>query len=211
MLYPAGSNLTNPTTNAKWEDKFWLKDTLYSLYDMFGAYKAGVKELVQNHFVGGTVYQAFLDPWCYHRWHSPVTGTVVKAYKLDGSYYLDKPGAFRDAEESYIESQPMLSIVSVRQIYIIKIKDTDLHVAVIEIGMAEVSSCISTVIEGQEVNAGDQLGYFQFGGSSHCVIFDKAMDVTIPPEYFVPDKFGNPVKQLVNSKLASYIVPAKKK
>ena len=47
--------------------------------------------------------------------------------------------------------------------------------------MAEVSSCISTAIEGQEVNAGDQLGYFQFGGSSHCVIFDKNMDVDIPP------------------------------
>ena len=143
-----------------------------------------------------------MDPWCYHRWHAPVTGTIVKAYKLNGSYFLDKPGAFRDSNKSYIDSQPMLSIVSVRQIYIIRIKDTDLHVAVIEIGMDEVSSCISTAIEGQEVNAGDQLGYFQFGGSSHCVIFDKNMKVDIPPAEF--DSYNNVKKRLVNSKLTTY-------
>lgn len=174
---------------------------------MFGAYKAGVKEIVRNHFVGGTIYQAFLDPWCYHRWHAPVSGTIVKAYKLDGTYYLDKPGAFRNSEGgSYIDSQPMLSIVSVRQIYIIKIRNTNLHVAVIEIGMAEVSSCISTVIEGQEVEAGDQLGYFQFGGSSHCIIFDKMMDCSFKDGIFDMDKDGNTAKQLVNSFLCKYRV-----
>ena len=73
----------------------------------------------------------------------------MKSYKLDGTYYLDKPGAFRNSDSSYIDSQPMLSIVSVRQVYIIKLKDSDLHVAVIEIGMAEVSSCNTTVIEGE--------------------------------------------------------------
>ena len=52
----------------------------------------------------------------------------------------------------------MLSIVSVRQIYIIRTDENNL-VAVIEIGMAEVSSCVSTVIEGQRVEKGDQLGY----------------------------------------------------
>ena len=28
-------------------------------------------------FVGGTVYQACLDAHNYHRWHSPVSGTVT--------------------------------------------------------------------------------------------------------------------------------------
>jgi len=206
LAYPKGSPLTNPTIETASQQKFWMKDTLYSLYDMFSVKKAGVKEIVDKYFVGGTIYQAFLDPWCYHRWHSPVTGTIVKSYKLDGSYYLDKPGVYRDSDNSYIESQPMLSIVSVRQIYIIKLKDSDLHVAVIEIGMAEVSSCNTTVIEGQEVNAGEQLGYFQFGGSSHCVIFDKRMDVTFKEGMFDMDADGNTQKQLVNSFLCNYKV-----
>lgn len=136
----------------------------------------GIKTLVDSHFVGGTVYQAFLDPWCYHRWHAPVSGTVVKSFKLGGTYYLDNPsyelGLANHEIENYIDSQPLLSVVSVRQVFIIRM-DNGKHVAVIEIGMAEVSSCQPTVIEGQRVKQGDQLGYFQFGGSSHAIIFDK--------------------------------------
>jgi len=32
-----------------------------------------------DHFVGGTVYQAFLSALNYHRWHAPVAGTIVRA------------------------------------------------------------------------------------------------------------------------------------
>jgi len=35
-----------------------------------------IKHLVDESFVGGTVYQGFLSPWCYHQWHSPVDGIV---------------------------------------------------------------------------------------------------------------------------------------
>ena len=70
--------------------------------------------------------------------------------------------------------------------------------------MAEVSSCVSTVIEGQKVNKGDQLGYFQFGGSSHTIIFDKDMDIKFKSGIFEPDENGEPQKQLVNSFLCSF-------
>ena len=156
LTYPKAANDAygmNPTYNAKPENKFWLKDNKYSLYDMLGAKEMGIRKLVDDHFVGGTIYQAFLDPWCYHRWHSPVDGTIVKSYKLGGTYYLSNPGmpfgGITD-DGAYINSQPLLSIVSVRQVYIIRMDDDpqQRHVAVIEIGMAEVSSCNSTVIEG---------------------------------------------------------------
>ena len=79
------------------------------------------------------------------------------------------------------------------------------HVAVIEIGMAEVSSCVSTVIEGQKVKKGDQLGYFQFGGSSHAIIFDKDMDLEFTDTLKNwDDKLNQPEKQLVNSELATF-------
>lgn len=48
---------------------------------------------------------------------------------------------------------------------------------VIPIGMAEVSSNVlvnldgTPLEEGQHVNKGDQIGYFQFGGSTHCLVF----------------------------------------
>ena len=50
--------------------------------------------------------------------------------------------------------------------------------------MVEVSGCQPTVIEGQKINKGEQLGYFQFGGSSHVVIFDKEFDLIFNPNIF---------------------------
>lgn len=88
LFYPPGKVGTNPTNNVQGEDYFWLKDNRYSLHDMLGSSRMGIADLVNQHFVGGTVYQAFLDPWCYHRWHAPISGTVIKSYRLDGTYYL---------------------------------------------------------------------------------------------------------------------------
>lgn len=41
--------------------------------------------------VGETVYQALQSALSYHRWHSPVSGTVVKAYVQPGTYYSETP------------------------------------------------------------------------------------------------------------------------
>ena len=41
------------------------------------------------------------------------------------------------------------------------------------IGMAEVSSCVllDNIKAGYKVKKGEELGYFQYGGSTHCLIF----------------------------------------
>ena len=43
------------------------------------------------------------------------------------------------------------------------------------IGMVEISTCvINDYIEpGYNVKKGEELGYFQFGGSTHCIIFQN--------------------------------------
>ena len=38
-------------------------------------------------FYGGTVYQGYLSATSYHRWHSPVSGTIYKTELVDGSYF----------------------------------------------------------------------------------------------------------------------------
>jgi phosphatidylserine decarboxylase len=39
--------------------------------------------------------------------------------------------------------------------------------------MIEVSSCVidPEIVPGHHVNKGDDLGYFQFGGSTECLVF----------------------------------------
>jgi hypothetical protein len=44
-------------------------------------------------FIGKTVRQAFLSVTNYHRWHSPVAGTIVRAILQDGKYYPDAEDA----------------------------------------------------------------------------------------------------------------------
>jgi phosphatidylserine decarboxylase len=136
LSFKPGQMGRNPCINAKAQDSFWLKDNRYSISDALGAKKMNLTKLVNDHFVGGTVYQAYLDPWCYHRWHSPVSGTIVKSYKLGGTYFLDNPSFDFGVKTNYVDSQPMLSAVSVRHIFIIKLDDaSNRYVAVIEIGM----------------------------------------------------------------------------
>eukprot|EP00731_Ephydatia_muelleri_P004723 Em0002g899a len=69
--------------NVALSDQFWLKEQRYSLENMLNW------DEYSPQFVGGTVYQAFLSALSYHRWHSPVSGTVKRTYVVNGSYYLE--------------------------------------------------------------------------------------------------------------------------
>lgn len=48
------------------------------------------KDHLASLFCGGTIYQAFLGALDYHRWHSPVSGTIETIYQIPGTYYLDQ-------------------------------------------------------------------------------------------------------------------------
>jgi phosphatidylserine decarboxylase len=66
------------------------------------------------------VYQGFLNPWCYHRWHAPVSGIIEKTYYIPGYFFYSNPYLNPNYEHNYCTSQPILSATSCRQIYIIK-------------------------------------------------------------------------------------------
>ena len=168
--------------NVKHRDQFWIKGQPYSLIDML----AGDDRAEQ--FVGGTVYQAFLSALSYHRWHSPVRGRIVKAFVKDGTYYSEPlwedfgtdKGANYEGENS---SQGYISAVATRAIVFIEAENPGIGLmAVIAVGMVEVSSCDITVQEGQQVDKGEQIGMFHFGGSTHCVLFRKDVNVQGLPE-----------------------------
>jgi phosphatidylserine decarboxylase len=146
-------------------DRFWLKGQPYSLEEMLD-----FDESVEQ-FVGGTVYQAFLSATDYHRWHSPVAGTVVSTRLVEGTYYSEADTVGTDADESP-NSQAYLAHVATRAIVILRADNPAVGlVAFIAIGMSDVSSCTTVVEVGQHLAKGQELGYFQFGGSTHCLVF----------------------------------------
>lgn len=156
--------------------RFWLKEQTYSLENMLNW------DEFTPRFVGGTVYQAFLSALSYHRWHSPVTGTIVKAYVVNGSYYLENlyQSFLNDDPDTSApnNSQGFLTAVATRALIFIQADNPAIGLmCVMPVGMAEVSSCEITVKPGQRVNKGDQLGMFHFGGSTHCLFFEPDVEL----------------------------------
>jgi phosphatidylserine decarboxylase len=66
----------------KAQDAFWIKAQPYSLKHLLDGHRV-------DQFIGGAVYQAFLSAENYHRWHSPVSGTIKMIRHVEGSYYAE--------------------------------------------------------------------------------------------------------------------------
>ncbi len=152
------SNPYKVAYNVHRRDNFWVKGQPYSVLDML-AYD----ELAEN-FVGGTIYQAFLSSLSYHRWHSPVSGKIVKAYVKDGTYYseplfegfADPHGPNPDGEGT---GQSYISAIATRAMIFIEADSPEIGLmCVMPVGMVEVSTCDITVKVGEHVRKGDQLG-----------------------------------------------------
>ena len=187
------------TRDVQRRDRFWIKSQPYSLQDMLAD-----DESVEQ-FAGGTVYQAYLSATNYHRWHSPVAGTIVRAFVQGGTYYSEADTEGADAIEPQ-NSQGYFAHVAARAIILIEADDPNIGlVAFLPIGMSDVSSCMihSNLSPGYHVIKGEELGYFQFGGSTYCLVFRPGViaDFAFPalPQPHDP----NAPLVLVNSKLAT--------
>lgn len=105
-----------------------------------------------------------LAPQDYHRFHSPVEGTIQKIKYISGEYYTVNPMAIRSELDVFGEN--------VRVIIPIKTKDFG-TVMMIAVGAMMVGSTVLTVGEGDEVKRGDEVGYFKFGGSTIILLFES--------------------------------------
>jgi phosphatidylserine decarboxylase len=154
-------------TDVKRYDRFWIKSQPYSLQDMLA------NDESVDRFVGGTVYQAFQGALDYHRWHSPVSGTIAKAFVHQGTYYSEPDFEGEDPTGPY-EPQGYLTQVATRAIILIEAEDPVIGLmCLMPVGIAEISSCVihPNVTPGYRVTKGEELGCFQYGGSTYCLIF----------------------------------------
>lgn len=188
IVSPCDSTVYKIGRKAKARENFWVKKQPYSLADM-------LDNNYVDRFVGGDVWQAFLSPFNYHRWHSPVSGTIKKAYVKEGLYFSQATSEGEDKTDQD-HSEGYIAHVQTRAIFFIEADHSDIGlVCVMPIGMVEISSCIigDNIYEGAHVDKGDELGYFQFGGSTHCVLFGPGVikDFKITEKQSV--KFGETI------------------
>ncbi|MEM9555836.1 MAG: phosphatidylserine decarboxylase family protein [Acidobacteriota bacterium] len=157
----------------QFETYFWIKDVDYSLLDIFGG-----RAQWAERFVGGQAYQGFLSATHFHRWSAPLDGKIVRSWVEPGTYFAQRPGQGEDAGTwEGTESQPYLGHVAARAVFLFEHAQCGL-VAFVCIGMVEVSTCVIEppflVEKGAqpvEVTRGTDIGHFEFGGSTHMMIF----------------------------------------
>ncbi len=128
--------------------------------------------IYSNDFNGGTFVHYFLSPFDYHRFHTPVSGKILECKPVVGKAYLDvvltNDGQF-DAPDG---NQNGYEFTQARGIIIIETEEIG-KVAIIPVGMAQVSSVHMYDLSGKNVCKGQEFGKFAFGGSDIIVLFEK--------------------------------------
>lgn len=125
-------------------------------------------------FASGTLTHTFLDVNDYHRYHFPVSGTIVEVNKIKGNNAAGGITNWDNEHKKYVlcDNIPGWQMIETRDCVIVDTKDYGL-VAILPIGMSQICSCNfeDTVQVGAEVKKGDPLGYFLFGGSDIVMLF----------------------------------------
>ena len=148
-------------------------------------------------FKNGQFTHTYLSPLDYHRQHSPVSGTVLEARPIKGAAYLEVvvKAKYNDVAVEPVfgppdhspqgnpdhhlvmtrglemPDNPGYQFIQLRGLIVI---DSPLGlVAVLPIGMAQVSSVHITCEVGQKLDKGDEISFFQFGGSDCIMVFEE--------------------------------------
>lgn len=175
-------------------------------------------ETYSRKFTGGTFCHSFLGPNDYHRQHAPVSGIVREARVIEGLCYLQvvvengdgtdpecggRPGprlGMRRKMEPRTAKPPSLDapddpgyqFIQARGLIVIENPVLGC-VAVLPIGMAQVSSVVLSVKKDDVVKKGDEISYFQLGGSDIVMVFQADAKVKFTAEKEKHYDFGKTV------------------
>lgn len=145
-------------------DCFDCKSQNYSLESMLDGHHV-------DRFVGGDLVQSFLSGNNYHRWWAPISGTVIETRVVPGFMFSELYGEGFD-DSAGTQSQGYEANVNTRGLVFIESDDPSIGmVCVMPIGITEISSVDIQVNVGDKVKKGQELGWFSYGGSSMCLIF----------------------------------------
>jgi phosphatidylserine decarboxylase len=116
----------------------------------------------------------------YHKWHSPVDGTVSMVSRVGGGYFAVPPSSMWF---------PYLGYYFNRAPFVIHHDDDDddlssvssfsFDVAVIPVGIAEYGSTVPYIHTGDRVSKGEVVGQFDLGGSALYLAFDHSLQVEL--------------------------------
>lgn len=121
-------------------------------------------------FKGGLFTHAFLNVNDYHRFHTPVAGKLLERKVILGKMDLE---VRREPDTGALTPLDPVGyqFTQARGLIVLESDAVGL-VAVLPIGMAQVSSVTLTPDLGTHLAKGDEFGFFQFGGSDIIMVFE---------------------------------------
>ena len=158
----------------------------------------------KDRFAGGKWMHSFLGPADYHRQHAPVGGRVLESRDIMGDVYLEVTAVPDTATgRNRLEAKrvnkfdapdnPGYEFMQNRGLVVL---DSPIGlVAVLPMGMGQVSSVVMTAEEGKILRKGEEISYFQFGGSDIVVVFERASNVSITAQPGVHYKAGTRIAE----------------
>jgi phosphatidylserine decarboxylase precursor len=135
-----------------------------------------------DRFRGGLFTHSFLNTFDYHRWHAPLQGKVLESRVIQGQAFMDigvVTAQVAGKTENVLQAHDGTGYQFVQTRGLVVLDSPIGLVACLPMGMAQVSSVVITAEVGQTLHKGEELGYFQFGGSDFVLVFERASNVQL--------------------------------
>lgn len=138
---------------------FFVKGRKFNLKEFLNS------ESLANKYKNASLIILRLAPNDYHRYHFPYAGKASVSTKIKGRYYSVSPYALAsNFTKVFCENK--------REYCVLSTKDKG-DIVLAPVGATLVGSIISTYKSKTQLQKGDEMGYFTFGGSTIVVLVDK--------------------------------------
>jgi phosphatidylserine decarboxylase precursor len=172
--YIGSWDITENSEIAVEEQQLDLKGLRWSIHQLLES------SAYADRFGGGIFTHSYLSISDYHRWHTPVQGKVLEARVIQGQVYMDvraKTQAADGKQEVLADIVDSTGFQFVQTRGLIVLDSPVGLVACLPVGMALVSSVVITAEVGAVLHKGEEMGYFQFGGSDFVMVFERSSHV----------------------------------
>lgn len=120
-----------------------------------------------ENYNGGAIAIFRLAPQDYHRWHSPISGTVLSIVDIPGTLMTVNPMAINEDLNVYTQNK--------RSICTVLPDHSKIPVLIVAIGAMLVGSIKWSLKPHQSIKKGEEMGEFRYGGSTCLFITPKEL------------------------------------
>ncbi|KIR60414.1 phosphatidylserine decarboxylase [Cryptococcus bacillisporus CA1280] len=168
--------------------KFWIKGQQFTLPNLLignDVADTRFKAIQEDNAAALAIHR--LAPQDYHRFHSPVEGVIGAIKDIDGELYTVNPQAVNENLNVFTMNKRSIMLIHAN----LGSGRESVPIAFVAIGAMLVGSIGWSKKPGDKVCKGEELGWFQYGGSTSITVFPKSAGIE-----FDSDLVENSKKQM---------------